>query len=176
MVEFDWNSAESEFGGDFKPYAEDGTYEVKLDKVEKKDTTTGKTVFEFYFEEGDTVQYPKVSRFFFDNARQRFRMVHYSRILQVLGISKDASRKVVEACESKSGDANVIEAYLQTFNRAAQKHPVVKLEVTTEEGSNGKQYARGEFANPTIHFSNNKKKEESEVNNDAIDILEIPFD
>lgn len=185
MADFDWDSIEDEFKGDFKPYAEDGSYEVKLDKVEKKTTGNGKIVFEFYFQEDDDKQYPKASRFFFSDEKKKFRMYHYRNIMMVLGMSKDNAQKAVETCEGKNNDEAITDAYLQTFNRGAQKHPKIKIEVSTEEGSNGKSYARAEFADPSIHFSNNKKStssssdsvlEESDDASDEIDIDSIPFD
>lgn len=185
MAGFDWDSIEDEFKGDFKPYAADGTYEVKLDKVEKKTTGNGKIVFEFFFQEDDEQQYPKASRFFFSDEKKKFRMFHYRNILMVLGMSKENAQKAIESCEGKNNDEAITDAYAQTFNRGAQKHPKIKIEVSTEEGSNGKSYARAEFADPSIHFSNNKKPasspsidvtEESDDASDSIDISEIPFD
>ena len=176
---FDWNNMEDEFKGDFKPYAPDGSYEVVLDKVEKKEASTGTVFFEFFFKDTDEYQYPKVSRAFFRDEKKKFRAFHYRNIMMVLGASKENAQKAVEACEGKGSKENITEAYTQTFNRLAQKHPKIKLEVTTDDAANGKQYARGEFADPTVHFSNKKKTTDvlstGEDASDTIDVAEIPF-
>lgn len=175
----DWNAMEDEFKSDFKEYAPDGKYEVTLDKVEKKVTPNDKVVFEFFFKDGEEYQYPKASRFFFADEKKKFRCFHYRNIMMVLGASKENAQKAVESCEGKSGRDNITEAYLTAFSRLAQKHPKIKLEVTTEEGGNGKSYARGEFADPTIHFSDNKKKPTNPVemaeDSSDLSIADIPF-
>lgn len=180
--DFNWNDMEEEFKSDFKPYAEDGNYEVTLDSVTQKTAGTGTIFFEFNFKEDDAVQYPKVSRAFFKDEKKKFRAFHYRNIMMVLGASKENAQKAVESCEGKANREAIAETYVQAFNRLAQKHPTVKLEVTTE-ANNGKNYARGEFADPTIHFSNNKKSAakaddvlptDNEATGD-IDIDNIPF-
>lgn len=173
----DWDKIEEENKSDFKPYADDGTYEVELDNVTQKTAGTGTIFFEFNFKEDD-VQYPKVSRSLFKDEKMSFRIHHYKEIMKVLGASEDKARKAVEVCEGKSNREAIADAYTETFNRLAQKHPKVKIEVSRDLGSNGKNYARGEFADPSIHFSNNNKTSKpAEVlpTEDDIDALDIPF-
>lgn len=172
-----WDTIEEENKSTFKPYVEDGTYEVTLDSVTQKTAGTGTIFFEFNFQEDDDVQYPKVSRAFFKDEKINFRAHHYKEIMKVLGASEDNARKAVETCEGKANREAIADAYTQTFNRLAQKHPKVKLEVTTEPARNGKSYAHGEFANPAVHFSNKKqaKAAESLPTDNEIDNLDIPF-
>ena len=173
----DWNKIEEENKSDFKPYADDGTYEAELDNVTQKTAGTGTIFFEFNFKEDD-VQYPKVSRSLFKDEKMSFRIHHYKEIMKVLGASEDKARKAVEVCEGKPNREAIADAYTETFNRLAQKHPKVKIEVSRDLGSNGKSYARSEFADPSIHFSNNNKTSKpAEVlpTEDDIDALEIPF-
>lgn len=177
------NEAKEEFGSKFKPYAGDGLYEVKLKDVTKKVANTGTIFFEFNFEESDEAQYPKISRALFRDEKQKFRAFHYAQIMMVLGATEETATKAVNACENKANREAVADAYVQMFNRLAQKHPKVKIEVSTEV-NNGKEYARGEFADPSVHFSNNSKPatksvdvlpDEVEVDTD-IDLDEVPFD
>lgn len=180
----DWAANEEENKSNFKPYAENGSYEVKLDSVTQKTAGTGTIFFEFIFEEDDDVQYPKVSRALFKDEKRSFRIHHYKEIMRVLGASEDNARKAVEVCEGKANREAIADAYTEAFNRLAQKHPKVKLEVSSETNGD-KAYARGEFADPAIHFSNNKstaKKsddvipDDDEVSDDTdINIDEIPF-
>ena len=154
----DWDKLDSEYKSNFKDYAADGYYEVKLDSVTQKTAGTGTIFFEFNFEEGEDVKYPKVSRVLFKDEKKSFRCYHYRNIMMVLGATKEAAQKAVESCEKKANREAIADAYTQMFNRLAQKHPTIALEVTTEI-NNGKQYAHGEFADKTIHFSNNKSTE-----------------
>lgn len=181
MGNIDWDKIEEENKSDFKPYAEDGTHEVELESVTQKTAGTGTIFFEFNFKEDD-VQYPKVSRALFKDEKKSFRIHHYKEIMCVLGASETNARKAVEVCEGKANREAIADAYTQTFDKLAQKHPKVKLEVSTETGSNGKDYARGEFADSRVHFANKKQASkpaevlptDGEVSGD-IDLSDIPF-
>ncbi len=178
----DWEKIEEENKGGFKPYAADGNYEAKLDSVTQRTSGSGTIFFEFNFEEDDEFQYPKVSRALFKDEKLSFRIHHYKEIMKVLGASEENARKAVEVCEGKANREAIADAYTDTFNRLAKKHPKVKIEVFTEE-NNGKSYARGEFADPSIHFNNNKKAEpktaEALPSDDEVDgevsVDSIPF-
>lgn len=162
----DWDSMEEEFKSNFKPYAADGKYDVVLDNVTKKVASTGTIFFEFNFKDGEDEQYPKVSRALFADDKKKFRCYHYRNIMIVLGASKENAQKAVENCEKKANREAIADCYVQTFNRLAQKHPTVKLEVTTETNG-GKEYARGEFLDPSIHFSNNKQQKQDTLPTEA---------
>lgn len=179
-----WDKVEEENQSSFKPYAEAGTYEVKLDSVTQKTAGTGTIFFEFNIEEDEDVQYPKISRSLFKDEKLSFRIHHYKEIMKVLGASEENARKAVEVCEGKANREAIADAYTQAFNRLAQKHPKIKLEVSSETNGD-KTYARGEFADPSVHFSNNKKPaakpadvlpDEGEVSEDGeVSLDEIPF-
>lgn len=174
----DWNSIDNEYKNDFKPYAEDGKYTVTLDSVTLKTTDSGYMIFDFNFAEDENYKYPKASRFFFKDEKKNFRAFHYRNIMMVLGASKENAQKAVEACESGKNREAVADKYVQAFNRLAQKHPKVEIEVSTEE-KGGKSYARGEFHDQSIRFSDKKDDKkpaeilptDDEVNSD----LDIPF-
>lgn len=175
------NEAKEEFKGNYLPYAQDGIYEATLKDVTKKVASTGTIFFEFNFENGDGVQYPKVSRALFKDEIRKFRAYHYAMIMVVLGVSESAAEKAVSVCENKANREAIADAYVQTFNRLAQKHPKVKLEVTTEV-NNGKEYARSEFADHRVHFGSSRQvvpktadvlPDEDEV---TVDFDEIPLD
>lgn len=181
MAQFDWDNMQDEFASQYKPYAEDGEYEVVLDNVTEKTAGTGSIFFEFNFQEDENVQFPKVSRALFKDEKVKFRAYHYKEILKVLGVSEENARKAVEACEGKANREAIANAYTQCFNRAAQKHPKVKIEVYTDN-RNGKDYAAADFSDKAVHFSrkNDGQKQgdvvptEAEVDGE-INIDEIPF-
>lgn len=159
---FNWDELDSQFANQFKAYAENGTYDVKLESVTQKVAGTGTIFFEFNFEETEDTKFPKISRAFFKDEKKNFRMHHYKEIMKVLGASEDNARKAVEVCEGKANRDAIADAYTQTFNKLAQKHPTIKLEVSTEVNQ-GKEYARGEFKDPAVHFGNKKESKPAEV-------------
>lgn len=186
----DWDSLEEEFGGDFKPYADYGEYEVKLDNVTLKEFDGGGAIFEFNFEQ-DEYQYPKATRSFFRDEKVKFRKFHYCRLMMVLGATKEAAHKAIDTCEKGKNRSAIADAYKQTFNRLAAKHPTVKIEVrpqlkngaTVNNPKTGKPYSESEFADPTVHFSNGggkvkeaaKEEMPTEIPEGEIDLSEIPF-
>jgi len=177
----DWDQIEEENKGGFKPYAPNGVHEAELDSVTQKTAGTGTIFFEFNFEEDDDYQYPKISRALFKDEKKSFRIHHYKEIMRVLGASEDNARKAVEVCEGKANREAIADAYTETFNRLAQKHPKIKLEVTSEANGD-KTYARGEFADPSVHFSNKNASSkpvetvptDEDVDSD-LDLDSIPF-
>lgn len=177
-IKLNWDDMSNEFGSNFKPYADEGIHEATLKDVTMKTTGSGTIFFEFNFEEDDNYQYPKVSRALFRDEKQKFRAYHYKNIMTLLGASEDNARKAVEVCEGKANRDAVADSYVQAFNRLAQKHPKIKLEVTSEVNGD-KTYARGEFADPSVHFSNKKaapkKSDDILPSDDDIDMDSIPF-
>ena len=182
MAKINWDKIEEENKSDFKPYAENGVYEVKLESVTQKTASTGTIFFEFNFEDDDEFQYPKVSRSLFKDEKKSFRIHHYKEIMRVLGASEENARKAVEVCEGKANREAIADAYTESFNRLAQKHPTIKLEVSSETNGD-KTYSRGEFADPSVHFSNKKSTKKSddilpddgEVSDGEVSLDEIPF-
>ena len=118
--------------------------------------------------------------YLFKDEKKNFRMHHYKEIMKVLGASEENARKAVEVCEGKANREAIADAYTQTFNKLAQKHPTIKLEVGTEVNQ-GKEYARGEFKDQSVHFSNNKKESKpaevvpTDIPEDDISLDDIPF-
>ena len=115
-----------------------------------------------------------------EHEKKKFRAHHYKEIMKVLGASEENARKAVEVCEGKANREAIADAYTQAFNKLAQKHPTIKLEVSTEVNQ-GKEYARGEFKDPAVHFGNSKPKETTtdvvpeDVPEGDIDLSDIPF-
>lgn len=182
----DWAKLKEEQGPKFKPYADDGKYKAKVAEVEFREVgTNGSIAAEFKFEETEDYQFPKATHWLsFKN--ENWRKWHFKCLLEVLGIPTASAEKAIDACESKSGKDAIVEAYKQTFAKAAQKHKEVDIEVFTElNQSNGKEYARAEFVDSSVAMPHDSKPqaesmdiEEVIENGDDlnVDIDAIPFD
>lgn len=189
MSDINWNTIEEENKREFKGYVVNGEYDVKLDSVVLKTFDNGGMAFKFAFEETDTTKYPEVTRSFFSDEKKNFRCYHYRNLMMVLGASKENAQKAVEACEGGKNREAIADKYTQAFNRLAQKHPVVKIEVRDQYDRNGnprvsakgKTYQESEFKDPSVYFPPNKRAEkkaddvlptDDEV---EIDPSELPF-
>ena len=181
-MSLDWTSIQQTAGGNFKDYAADGDYTAQVADASVRKSSTGTNWLEISFTETDDYQFPKVSHALsFKN--DAWRQWHFMNILKELGISEEKAKSAIEQCESKSSQDNKVSAYEQTFKRAAAKHPSIDIVVSTEEGSNGKDYARADFKNRAINMSNSKKQEQPKVETDTsivddgdqIELTDIPF-
>lgn len=188
VASINWDSIESENKKEFKDYAANGTYTVALDSVTLKTFDNGGQVFEFAFEETDTTKYPLYQKSFFKDESKNFRCYHYRNIMMVLGASKENAQKAVETCEGKANREAIADAYTQMFNRLAQKHPKVEIEVRDKvdrDGNpkvspKGKTYQESELKDPSVYFPSKSKNTKSadvlplegEITDDD---LEVPF-
>lgn len=178
----DWDALESEMGGNFKDFADDGVYKARCNSVEIKEVgTNGSVIMKFGFEETDDVQYPTADHWLsFKN--ENFRKYHSRNLMMVLGAPKDAAQKAVDMCEGKSGKDAIVKAYEQTFGKLVAKKPEVEIEVYTERNpNNGKDYARAEFKDRSVNMNNGNKKEDKEPaktiieEGEDIEIDSLPF-
>lgn len=145
----DWSAIEENAGGNYKPYAPDGEATVTVKDAQARTASTGTVWIELLMEDGEKYAYPKVSHpLSFKN--DNWRAWHFMNILKELGVTEANAKKAIEVCESKSSQDAKVSAYEQTFKRIAAKHPTISIMVSSEEGANGKAYARGEFKNPAI--------------------------
>ena len=180
-MSIDWNSVQQNAGGNYKDYAADGDYTVKVNDASIRKASTGTAFMELSFEDSDDYQFPNISHALsFKN--DSWRQWHFMNILKELGISEDKAKSAIETCESKSSQDAKVSAYEQTFKRAVAKHPEIKIEVFTEEGSNGKAYARADFKNRGIAFGKRDDSHKAatpassiEDEGEEVDLTDLPF-
>lgn len=162
----DWKALEEEMGGKFKNYAEDGIYDVKCDGIEVKEVgTNGSIIMKFHFEDTD-VQFPTADHWLsFKN--DNFRKWHNRCLMMVLGATKEAAEKAVDACESKDGKENIVKMYEATFKKLLAKKPATKIEVYTEN-----KYARAEFVDRSVAMPHGEESKPKEIINDTVPVEE----
>lgn len=167
-MSYDWDKMETEAGGNFSPMAEVGTYKVKVETIDVRETKNaqGNTSYwlDFLFVD-DGTKFPKISHpISFKN--QGWRMVHFKRILEELGIAEDKAKQAIEQAEGKKGEANIVAAYHAVFDRATAKNPEVEIEVYEDDKINpnsGRPYMRADFKNPRVGFGKRSTAKKTEV-------------
>lgn len=153
-----WDEVNSQYSGNFKPFVEDGIFKVKLEKVELgKLTPTGSYPLNFFFQEKKEVQFPKLTEWIsFKQGKDNWRYHRMSQLMQFFKKSETDAHNGVEFAESKGSNEGIAKGYLDCFNRIASLHPEVQIEVSTEV-TNGKEYARSDWADRTIRMGNSNK-------------------
>lgn len=182
----DWGKLKEEQGPKFKPYAADGKYKAKVASVEFREVgTNGSVACEVKFEEQEEFQFPKATHWLsFKN--ENWRKWHFKCLLETLGVATANAEKAIDACESKTDKAAKVKAYQQTFEKAANRHQEVDIEVFTElNESNGKEYARAEFLDQNVAMPHGNAPAKAQdvlpevddipEDEDAISLDEIPF-
>lgn len=175
-MSLDWQSIESEMGGNYKKFYADGKYTAKCDGVEIKEVgQNGSVIMKFHFEETDEAQYPTADHWLsFKNAS--WRAWHNKCLMVVLGATEAAAKKAVEVCESKDDKEAKVKAYEATYKKLLTKKPSVEIEVYTENG-----YARAEFVDRSVAMphgdepAKEEKAEEVVEQGEENDSLDIPF-
>ena len=177
----DWDELDKEFGG--KNYASDGKYKVKVEKVDIKIVgANGSIAQDFFFEDKDGMKFPKATHWL-STKNIKWRRFHNRNLMMLLGASKEAAQKAVDACEAKDGNkATLINAYQAMYDKLIAKAPEVEIEVWQD----GK-YSRGEFTDRSVRMSHPddakpaKKDDTDDILDDAEEVnldqenLEIPF-
>lgn len=153
-----WDEVNSQYSRNFKPFVEDGIFKVKLEKVELgKLTPTGSYPLNFFFQEEKEVQFPKLTEWIsFKQGKDNWRYHRMSQLMQFFKKSETDAHNGVEFAESKGSNEGIAKGYLDCFNRIASLHPEVQIEVSTEV-TNGKEYARSDWADKTIRMGNSNK-------------------
>lgn len=165
-MSLNWDEIEAEATSNkqYKDYAPNGEYTVKVAEAIKKDNGNG--WFEFTFEDTE-YKFPKLSFAFFSDEKVKYRAHYYKEVMKLLGCTEDQARKAVEACEGKEGRANVHKAYGDAFGKLAKKHPQMKIEVRDQYDRDGNQvvsasgnvYGESVFAKSTgLQFPSNGAK------------------
>ena len=181
MAAIDWNKLESEGQGQYKPYADEGTYTTTIDKVELvKSKNKGTPGLQIHFADNDDYAFPKFGTTVWLGEKVAWfaRPVYMKNLLVVLGVAEDAAMKAVEGCEDKDGEARD-KAYLAIVERAVAKNKGVNIVIYREYAND--KYPRVDFADTKIRIGREKKENKSMSIDDAfagaeeVLVSDIPF-
>ena len=172
-----WDEIEKSAGGEYKDYATAGVYDVKVEKVDIHEISTGSVAQDFYFAEDD-YKYPKATHWLsFKN--DKWRCLHQRNLMMLLGATKEAAQKAVEICESKGSKDAIISTYQQTYDKLLKKNPMVEIEVWKDDGA---KYSDADFTDKSVRMSkpgdDKPAKDEGQIVLDQAEPIEddgIPF-
>lgn len=141
---------------DFKAYAPNGEYKVKLDHVEIKDKDTWKSpALEFYWKETDEYKFPKSCTHWLSIANPAWRARHNRDILVQLGIEKAKAQELVEAAERDQDRVKLVRGYEELYKRVAERGAEVEITVHDQYDRDGKLV---KSANGTVYSESDFKK------------------
>lgn len=173
MASINWDSIDEEFkGGDYKDYAPEGKYTVKLADVEVKPAgNKGNYIVKFKFEETEQYQFPSADHWM-SKDKTNWRIKHMKELLTVLSGNEDNAKKVCEMAESKDSFDYATAAYEKAFKTLAKKSPEIEIEVWQD----GK-YSRAEFTDRRVAMKHedNPLAGAEEITLDQSDELAMPF-
>ena len=161
----DWNEIDKVY------YASEGTYKVKVDKVEIKQVgSKGNYIIKFGFAEDD-FKYPTADHWISKDKRN-WRIKHMKDLMMVLGASEDQAKKACEISESKDDFEYAVQGYEKAFTTLAKKKPEVEIEVYPDG-----DYSRAEFTDRRVAMKrdNNPIAGAEEVDMSTGEYGEMPF-
>lgn len=174
-----WDAVEQETGSNFKNYAPDGRYKVKLDGVEVHEAgNKGNYAVDLHFEETPEYQFQKAT-YWISKDKQNWRIKNMKDLLAVLNGSEDNAKKVCEMAESKDSFDYAVAAYEKALKTLASK----KVETEIEVYFSGYYSKKGTpISNATLTdsrvYNKNVKKEDPMVGAEEITLdtdMSLPF-
>lgn len=129
MANLNWDDIEASTASQYKDYAAEGKYKVKLDHVDVHEAgSKGNYAIDLFFEETPTTQYQKAT-YWLSKEKQNWRVKVAKDLLTVLSGNEDNAKKACELAESKDDFTYATKAYQKAFDALAAKHPEVEIEV-----------------------------------------------
>lgn len=192
-MSIDWNKLEDQFNS-FKPQAPEGTYKVKVEKVEVKQLPSGSIPVTFTFANSKDHSFPWCTHWV-SIGNVGWTQWHHKQLLQVLGVNEDNAKKAIENAYDKCTSGSTMPAALITalqniYDKIAAKKPEVEIVVRPQVDQNGEfrysqkgyQQFESEFTDPRVFSAQQTKQQtkqedvEQEAEEDlGIEDDEMPF-
>lgn len=182
-----WEQMEKEAGqekqGQFKEYAPNGEYKVRLESAEVIDRDNWKSpAIRFTWAEDDKYKYPKSVNHWLSIPNPVWRAVHQRNILMALGIEKKKAQELVEAAEKDQDRLKLILGYESLYKRVAER----KLETTIvvqDQWRDGKPvtsnkgtvYSESDFKSGSCRMMEGHDTRPAPLGGEEISLDEIPF-
>lgn len=127
-----WDKLEKEAGQEqqkqFKSYAPNGEYKVKLEKVEVIDRPGWKApAVQFIWAEDNDYKYPKSVNHWLSLENAAWRAVHQRNILMTFGFDKKKAEALIETTEKNTDREKLKQAYEALYKKVAERHPEVAI-------------------------------------------------
>lgn len=179
-----WDAVEKETGGQYKNYAPEGRYKVKLNGVDVHEAgAKGNYAVDLFFEETDDMQFQKAT-YWISKDKQNWRIKAMKDLLTVLNGNEDNAKKVCEMAESKDDFDYAVKAYEKALKTLASKKIETEIEVyfSGQYSKKGTPLNNATLTDPRVYNKNTKREnsnplagaEEIDLSGDD-DLGELPF-
>lgn len=174
-----WEQVDEQYANNnFKEYAPEGTFKVKVVDATARQVKGGAYVMDFEFEEDDKYQYPKAGCFI-SKDKDNWRYHYVKNLFMVLGAPEDKSKQVIEKAEEKGDYDFAVKTYEASFKRLLQKKPETEINVyfSGNVSKKGNPINNSEFTDSRVKMKRKEEKVEAVVGD--IEVIptddEIPF-
>lgn len=188
-MSYDWDALDKEQPAQnpqYKAYAPNGEYKVKLEKVEVVDRDGWKSpALTFTWAEDDEHRYCRSVYHWLSVENESYRRGHNRSILMALGLEKAKAEQLVDAAEKDQSRDGLKKGYAALYKRVAERHPETTILVQDQyrDGKpvlSDKGYAYGEsdfvaFGARTMQLVEHQANDPL-AGSEPIDMDEIPFD
>lgn len=144
-MSYDWDALDKEQPAQnpqYKTYAPNGEYKVKLEKVEVVDRDGWKSpALTFTWAEDDTHRYCRSVYHWLSVENEKYRRGHNRSILMALGIEKAKAEQLVDAAEKDQSRDGLKKGYEALYKRVAERHPDTTI-VIQDQYRDGKPVVR----------------------------------
>lgn len=186
-MSIDWNALEEQFNK-FKPQAPEGTYKVKVEKVEVKQLDSGAIPVTFTFANSNDHSFPWCTHWV-STGNAGWTQWHHKQLLQVLGVNEDNAKKAIVNLYSKDTiltPDSLVKGFQNIYKKVAEKHPEVEIVVRPQLDQNGEfryskkgyQQFESEFTDPRVFSAQQNKQpaKQEDVAQEYEDDLDIEDD
>lgn len=144
-MSYDWSTLDKEQPAQspqYKTYAPNGEYKVKLEKVEVIDRDGWKSpALTFTWAEDDKHRYCRSVYHWLSIENESYRRGHNRSILMALGIEKTRAEELVDAAEKSQSRDGLKKGYEALYKRVSQRHPETTI-VIQDQYRDGKPVIR----------------------------------
>lgn len=192
-MSIDWQALEDQYSK-FKPQAPEGTYKVKVEKVEVKQLDSGSIPVTFTFANSKDYSFPWCTHWV-STGNLGWTQWHHKQLLQVLGVNEDNAKKAIDNLYAK-GDPDVdpeilVKSFQAIYDKIVAKKPEVEIVVRPQLDQNGElryskkgyQQFESEFTDARVFSAQQTKQattesgtvEEATEELTEDDLSDIPF-
>lgn len=189
-MSINWGTLEEQYSK-FKPQAPEGTYKVKVEKVEVKQLDSGSIPVTFTFANSKEYSFPWCTHWV-STGNVGWTQWHHKQLLQVLGVNEDNAKKAIENLYDKATSPEaMIKGFQNIYDKIATKKPEVGIVVRPQVDQNGElrysqkgyQQFESEFTDSRVFTAQQTKQAASETkeveeSNEELtedDLSDIPF-
>lgn len=144
-MSYDWDTLDKQQpvrNTQYKTYAPNGEYTVKLEKVEVVDRGSWKSpALTFSWAEDDEHRYCRSVYHWLSIENENYRRIHNRFILLALGVEKTKAQQLIDTAENDQSREGLKKGYEIMYKRVAERKPTTKI-LIQDQWRDGKPVVR----------------------------------